>query len=358
MNRFLILLVLAATIASAQSTAPIPAGVPSQQEIAELKAKAQTGDPKAQVKLGELYDDGKGVPEDAGAAAQWYGKAAEQGDPAGQNSLGVMYRLGRGVDKDLKEAVRWYQKAARQGYPNAYFNLGTAYYNGDGVPTDYDRAYAWFVLAKEAGSKPAEEAVQRVSQELTRTLDMAYLATGRLLEAGQELPQDLAEAAVWYRKAAELSNSTAQWKLGELYSLGRGVPKDDAAAASWRAKALRGNDPELMFVYANMLRTGNGAAQDLKAAAEWYRRAAAYRHAAATLNLGLMYAQGAGVPRDNVRAYLLIVAAELGGGELSAKASGARLALEKQMSPAEIEKAHKEAKKAYGKWPGGPQAKQ
>lgn len=346
--RLIIVLLFSCSIALAQSGTGGPPAIPSQQEISDLKARAASGDPKAQVKLGQLYEDGIGVSEDSVAAARWYRQAAEQGDPAAQNNLGVMYRMGRGVDKDLKEAIRWYQKASRQAYPNAYFNLGTAYYNGDGVPTDYDLAYAWFALAAQMGSKPAQDAMQRTAQEIPRTIDIAYFKTGHLLETGGDLPQNLPEAANWYHRAADAGNVSAAWKLGELYTSGRGVAKDDAAAATWRAKALKSGDADLMFEYGNMLRTGNGATSNPAAAAEWYRRAAAQRHVAAMLNLGLMYWQGVGVPHDNVRAYLLIVGAQLGSGEVASTAARAQSALEAQMSPEELERARKQTKKEYG----------
>jgi TPR repeat protein len=264
-RRFIVLLFLSSSIAFAQTTSAAPASIPSQQEISELKVKAESGDPKAQVKLGQFYEDGTGLPVNHAAAVNWYRRAAEQKDPAAENNLGIMYRLGQGVDKDLKESVQWFRKAARQGYPNGCFNLGTAYYNGDGVPPNVTRAYAWFAIAKHLGSPSAADAVGRLGEELGKgSLSDAYVQTGRLLEAGEEVPQDLVEAANWYRKAADASDPTGQWKLAALYSAGRGVPKDPAMGAMWRAKVLKSPQPEFMVDYGNMLRTGTDVPQDLK----------------------------------------------------------------------------------------------
>ena len=42
------------------------------------------------------------------------------------------------------------------------------------------------------------------------------------------MPVDKAEAARWYRKAADQGVATAQFFMGNIYREGRGVAKDDA----------------------------------------------------------------------------------------------------------------------------------
>jgi TPR repeat protein len=51
--------------------------------------------------------------------------------------------------------------------------------------------------------------------------------------------QDYAEAAKWYRKAAEQDNLAMQAALGELYEQGRGVPQDYVLADMWFNLAAR-----------------------------------------------------------------------------------------------------------------------
>jgi hypothetical protein len=72
---------------------------------------------------------------------------AEQGNALAQWRLGVMYDNGEGVPEDDAEAVRWYRLAAEQGLVPAQFNLGVKYANGRGVPQDYVLAYMWWNLA-------------------------------------------------------------------------------------------------------------------------------------------------------------------------------------------------------------------
>jgi TPR repeat protein len=54
---------------------------------------------------------------------------------------------------------------------------------------------------------------------------------------GQGVAQDYAEAATWYRKAAEQGYAPAQCKLGTMYSQGHGVTQDYAEAMKWYRKA-------------------------------------------------------------------------------------------------------------------------
>ena len=49
-----------------------------------------------------------------------------------------------------------------------------------------------------------------------------------------------AQAALWYRKAAEQGNADAQLSLGYLYDDGQGVPQDYAEAYFWYYLAAAG----------------------------------------------------------------------------------------------------------------------
>ncbi len=62
--------------------------------------------------LGQLYEDGQGVPQDYVKALEWYRKGAEQGDIWAQFSVGRFYEWGNGVHQDDQEACFWYSLAA------------------------------------------------------------------------------------------------------------------------------------------------------------------------------------------------------------------------------------------------------
>ena len=52
-------------------------------------------------------ENGTGAPPNPVKAFEWYLKSAEQGFPAAQLSLGVMYSDGKGVQRDLVKAYMW-----------------------------------------------------------------------------------------------------------------------------------------------------------------------------------------------------------------------------------------------------------
>jgi len=129
--------------ARAQQTSSDASGID-----AVLLAKANGGDPAAQVAVGESYQAGKGVPKDLQNAAAWYQKAADKKDIAGELHMAALYRDGgKGFARDMAQAADWYRKAADQGDVEAQATMGTLYSMGQGVQVNYVEAYYWLDLA-------------------------------------------------------------------------------------------------------------------------------------------------------------------------------------------------------------------
>ncbi len=116
-----------------------------------LKSLAERGGAFAQVKLGDMYNYGRGVRQDFNEAVKWYRLAAEQGYADAHASLGVMYDGGYGVSQDYEKAVHHYRIAAKQGDTLSQYFLGVSYTKGEGVPVDNIRAYMWFDIAASQG---------------------------------------------------------------------------------------------------------------------------------------------------------------------------------------------------------------
>jgi TPR repeat protein len=123
---------------------------------------------------------------------------------------------------------------------------------------------------KPVGQDDAK-AVQQKAQQGDAT---AQVQLGNMYSNGQGVPQDLAQAVAWWRKAAEQGHSGAQLSLGISYLNGKGVPLDVAQAVTWFRKAAEQGDPlaqvNLGVIYAN----GKGVPQDLVEAHKWYNLAA------------------------------------------------------------------------------------
>ena len=75
--------------------------------------------------FGDDYQDGWDAYErqDYKTAYKLWLPLAEQGFAQAQLNLGVMYDNGKGVPQDYEEAVKWYRLAAEQRHERAQFNL-------------------------------------------------------------------------------------------------------------------------------------------------------------------------------------------------------------------------------------------
>jgi TPR repeat protein len=174
--------------------------------------------------------------------------AAERGDAKSQNDLGVLYEMAQGYPYGPKY---WAQVLLRTSSAkrNDVETFSRLLLSPRGV-RDYAEAAAWYRKAAEQG------------------LGVAQLNLASLYASGKGVPQDYEQAARWYRKAAEQGVSPAQYRLGLLYCSGQGVPGDYAHAALW------------------------------------LRKAAEQRVAVAQYELGLLYGKGGkGLPRNDGEAY-------------------------------------------------------
>lgn len=278
----------------------------SAQDISQLQSQAKTGDPVAQLKLARAYGRGDGIPQDEDLAAQWYRKAAEQGNAEAQDSLGQFYLTGQGVEQNKQQAVEWFRKSAHQGNVSAMFHLGAAYYNGDGVEIDDSLSYAWFTLAKEAGNPRAAEAVQRAESDLKPSrIVRGYKKIAEMYEKGGSLPENQAEAARWWLRAAKEGDEEAQVATATKLLNGQGVAQDFDQGRYWCREAAKQNDSSGAYCMGYMYQHGLGVSSDLKQARKWYEGAAKGGHRRAIKALAQMEANGEGGKADRSGACLL-----------------------------------------------------
>jgi hypothetical protein len=163
--------------AVASAGAQAAASSPPAPDSAVL-AKANAGDAAAQVQMGDASrtagDALAQTPKLASVpykmAAEWYRKAAEQGLVTGQMRLAELYRDGKGVARDMAQAAEWYHKAAEQGDVAAQGILGVLYSFGQGVAQNYVEAYYWLDLAASVKGPNQEKYAanrQLVGQRIT-----------------------------------------------------------------------------------------------------------------------------------------------------------------------------------------------
>jgi len=108
--------------------------------------------------------------------------------------------------------------------PETLFTLGHMAYEGDEVPQSYAEAAGWWKMAAEQNHVTAAHNL------------------GLMYDEGEGVPQDFAEAAKWYRKAAEQGHAGSQNNLGTIFERGDGVARDEQQALSWYRKAAANGD--------------------------------------------------------------------------------------------------------------------
>ena len=85
------------------------------EEDQELRIKAESGDPEAQFRYAQALQYGLGIPMDDDASLKWFHAAAQQGLDRARFSLGEIYKEGRIVPQDLVQAYNLYKAVAEGG---------------------------------------------------------------------------------------------------------------------------------------------------------------------------------------------------------------------------------------------------
>lgn len=91
----------------------------STKAIAFLQQAAEHGHARAMLRLGMLYRQGVGAPQNYALAAKWIEMAAGQGEPQALLEMGRLHREGVGMPKDLVKAYVWLNRAAAAREPSA-----------------------------------------------------------------------------------------------------------------------------------------------------------------------------------------------------------------------------------------------
>lgn len=133
-----------------------------------FKPLAEEGDVGAQFWLGQMYDLGKGVPQNLAEASLWYRRAAEKGNVMAQHNLGHMYETGEGArpsEYSLSAAASWYRRAAEHDYKPSQANLGVLYASGRGVRRDFVEGYMWMLLAGSIADASRDALARRMTPQ-------------------------------------------------------------------------------------------------------------------------------------------------------------------------------------------------
>ena len=214
--------------------------------------------------------------------------AAIAGDPAAQYLLAALYINGNGVPKDIDAATTWLERSAAQGYARAQADLGASYLEGRYQARDTTRARDLLEKAAQQGEPGG------------------LYNLGVMYRDGLGTSPDLGKAERYFLAAAEKGHALAQYGVARL-AYDR---NDFATAARWYQKAADQGDQEAAYNLGYLYHEGLGVPRDYAKANALFLRAAQLarydkqrRGYKATDMLGNSYRDALGVERDLVEAY-------------------------------------------------------
>jgi len=280
-----------------------------QERAFEIANKeAASGDAKAALLLGLLYDRGIGVKASSAKAMDWYQESGK--NVVSDFILGTYTTEGKGIAANEETGMSLLQQSSENQFSYAYFNLAILQQKlkQDFLPNlvhsyELGNNHAGIVLADyylaENNDAGKMEQARKIYEGLAEKGDQdAQLKLAYILDKGLGVSSDAAAAQRWYTTSAEQGNPVAQYLLGQFYQVGENGQPDYNLAKEWYQKAST-ILPEALVALGFIDETvDDNYAQALKA----YEQAAARGNALGIYNLGLMYLYGKGLPVDYKKA--------------------------------------------------------
>ncbi len=258
---------------------------------------AMAGDADAQIRLLDLYGEGRIDESFAAKEIEWTKAAQERLETGTQ----FAYLCGLLMEKEsipggLEGAFDHYLKAAKDGVGKAQLKVGTCYESGCGVRTSWASARAWYAKAHASGLAEGkakldamaarEEAATRPYRDAAEKGDawsMYKLARIYYSEDGVEnVEQDKRKGTDYFRKAAEKGCPEAQFTLGMLYVTGDDyVTRSREEAVKWVCAAANQGHADAEYMMGEFCMEGFGVPKSIFAAQSWWLKASAQGHAGA-----------------------------------------------------------------------------
>jgi TPR repeat protein len=169
--------------------------------------------------------------------------------------------------------------------PDALFAHGQAFEFGNGVVRDSAEAAMWYRAAADRGDVRAQNSL------------------GIMYDQGIGVPQNPSEAVKWFLLSADRGFPIAQVNLGHMIESGRGVTQDNGKAFAWFLIAAQQGEPQAQYHLAVMYEWGTGIAKDGFESFHWYKEAAKLGHPYAQIMVVYHYLRGDIVERDVTEAF-------------------------------------------------------
>ncbi len=157
----------------------------------EQLGKAKQGDFQAMYDVGRMYERGRGTETDINQALGWYEKAAKNGQNSNASArIGILYLDGQGVPQDYARAYKHLSEAANAGVPAAQYYLALMYEEGHGLKPNPAAALSWYKKAASGGYYQAQQGITRLESAAKRpTLDQPPDSTSKPVQATKPKPK-------------------------------------------------------------------------------------------------------------------------------------------------------------------------
>lgn len=117
--------------------------------------------------------------------------AAAQGDVGAQMRLADAH-ASSGATHAAEQALAWRLRAAQAGHPEAYMLVAQAYHDGKGTPADVKRSLVWYQKAADAGNATAQNEVAfHIATDVRGDLRIAQALIDKALAQQPENPHYL-----------------------------------------------------------------------------------------------------------------------------------------------------------------------
>lgn len=263
------------------------AGTQSEElALAQFKQAAEKENADGQYYVGLMNLQGKAFPQpNLEAAVEHFISAAAQDHSKALLQLGLMHQFGVGVTQSYTEAVSFYERAKNKNSHLASYYLGELYDSGLGTEQDTEKAFtAWdaaaglgfngnayykvgkihlqsyFKTGEETNAEDAHGSLRCAIEQTPPHIDALYLL-GVLEQKAIGCEKDAIQAMKNYEQASSLGHASAQFKLGKFYAK-MTTPDDHAKAVGYFHQAAEQYHIEARLALGNCYLKGRGVSKD------------------------------------------------------------------------------------------------
>ncbi len=239
-----------------QDAAPPAESASAAIEPADAKVGSDAEDIGAAEAAAKAIDSTAGAAPMAAEAAPAVDNAPAQAATPSKETTGAVPPAASATDAGLTvpdsinpPALR---EAAAKDDPKALFEIGSRYAEARGVKEDMAEAAKWYQKAADLGFAPAEYRI------------------GNFYEKGIGLTRDIAKSKTWYQLAAQQGNASAMHNLAVLYAMAADGTTDNQSAAHWFQEAADLGVKDSQFNLGILAAKGAGMKQNLEESYKWF----------------------------------------------------------------------------------------